>query len=594
MNDTNKINRLLCFSLLFFCANVFAQWSVLDNDKRLLLNKSESYLYQPFTAEQWNSSNFATEKEMKWFKDARYGMFIHFGLSSYVSKDLSWPIVYTRKAPDQGHGEYPESVWTKWPEKFKLEKFNADEWVKIAQEAGQKYIVVIAKHHDGFHMWDTKYSEFKITNTPFGRDYIKEIADACHKAKMPFGFYYSQRDWYHPDYAPVDPNTIKQISDPPYYQVLPGKKVAPGSSHSKYIDYQYKAIEELCTKYGKIDIFWFDAVYWGGMFTADMWDSENLTRMIRRLQPGIIINNRASIPGDFDTPEQRIGMYQKRPWESAMTLNGSWAYSPQPKIRSVKSLLQEMLSAASGNGNVLLSWGAHWNGEFDVAQKDTLLAVGKWLKNNGEAYYGTNGGPWMPSKNYGSVYSNKKIYIYVYNWDREKLSLPRISGNKLLSASLLNSNEKLIYGENGSFITFNKPKNPDKLVTVLVLNMANNISEVQENNGSSSVFDDPAYGEKFKVVKLKKTDWKDKNAIIDLHTDKKVTGLSISGNAGTLIISVSKDGKSWENEGTSSENLGEISISSFLAGVYIPGKEIRYIKLENQLKPNLDITIYSK
>jgi alpha-L-fucosidase len=289
-------------------------------------------------------------------------------------------------------------------------------------------------------MWDTKYSDFKITNTPFGRDYIKELADACHKAGMRFGIYYSQRDWHHPDYAPIDPSTIKTIDDAPYYEAAPGKKVVQGVSHKKYIEYQFNVVKELCTKYGKVDIFWFDALYWGGMFKADMWDAENLTRMIRKLQPGIIINNRASLPGDFDTPEQRVGMYQSRPWESCMTMNGSWAYSPAP-TKSVKVLVRELLSTAAGNGNTLLSWGAHWDGEFDPKQKEILLNIGAWLKKYGDAYYGTHGGPWMPDNQWGgSVYKGNKVYLYVYNWKANRLSLPALPGNSVLKAEFINVN----------------------------------------------------------------------------------------------------------------------------------------------------------
>lgn len=152
-----------------FCVNCAqAQWSVLQGDPRR--TKETSFLYQPFTQAEWDSSNFATASEMKWFNEARYGMFIHFGLSAYVNKDISWQICYIHKAPDQGHGAYADSVWQKWPSLFRLEKFNASEWVQTARDAGMKYIVVIAKHHDGFHMWDTEFSDFKITNTPFGRD----------------------------------------------------------------------------------------------------------------------------------------------------------------------------------------------------------------------------------------------------------------------------------------------------------------------------------------------------------------------------------------------------------------------------------------
>ena len=473
------MKKLVIVALVTMLTKVaFGQWSVIEGDPRLAKHKDESFLYQVFTQKEWNASNFATPQQMKWFNDARYGMFIHFGLSSHDDRDISWPIVYNRKAPDQGHGAYPDSAWQKvWPSEFKLEKFNADEWVKIARNAGFKYIVIITKHHDGFHMWDTKFSNFKITNTPFGRDYIKELADACHKAHMPLGFYYSQRDWYNPDYAPVDTNTIKRIPTPPYYEALPGKTVKPGPTQQKYIDYQFNAIRELLTKYGKVDIFWFDAVSWDGMFTAKMWDAEKLTRMIRRLQPGIIINNRTSLPGDFDTPEQRIGMYQKRPWESAMTLNGSWAYGPAP-IKPVKGLITQMLAAAAGNGNELLSWGAHFNGGFDEAQKDTLLKIGGWLKKYGNTYYGTRGGPWMPNRNFGSVHKGNKIYVYVFIWPPQGLSLPALQGNSIDNAAFVNLSEKTAWKKQGDKWVFAKPSSPDGIVTIIELTMGKPVTDL--------------------------------------------------------------------------------------------------------------------
>ncbi|MBD0824633.1 alpha-L-fucosidase [Aestuariibaculum marinum] len=190
----------LIFLLIGSFHSINAQWSIRGNktDKNARWNH-----IQFFSEEEWDASNFSSEKDMQWFNDARYGMFIHFGLSTYIKKDLSWGMCYTRKAPDKGHGPIADSVWVTYPEHFKFENFDAKQWVKIAKDAGMKYIVTIAKHHDGFHMWDTKYSDFKVTNTPFGRDYLKEIADACHEADMKFGVYYSQRDWYHPDYAPI-------------------------------------------------------------------------------------------------------------------------------------------------------------------------------------------------------------------------------------------------------------------------------------------------------------------------------------------------------------------------------------------------------
>jgi alpha-L-fucosidase len=429
------------FLMLTFVANLAsqAQWSILGEDTT---KHADWNLLQKISPEEWKVSNFATEKEMQWFNDSRYGMFIHFGLSTYIGKDLSWGMCYTRKAPDTGHGPIADSIWKKYPQYFVFNDFDARKWVEIAQKAGMKYIVTIAKHHDGFHLWDTKYSDFKVTNTPFGRDYLKEIADACHAAGIKFGIYYSQRDWYHPDYAPVDTSLINAIPEAPYYIAKPGvQKVVAGPNHQKYIDYQFNVVRELCTNYGKVDVFWFDACWWGGMFTSEMWDSERLTRMIRELQPGIIINNRASIPGDFDTPEQKIGMYQARPWESCVTLCGSWSWSDTP-VKSAKTLVQILTSTACGNGNMLLSWGPKWEGAFDPAQVTRLEEVGGWLKQYGYTIYNTKGGPWYPEKWGGSTYNGKKVFLHITSKSgNELLLLPvnnRVSHVKCLTGGNIN------------------------------------------------------------------------------------------------------------------------------------------------------------
>jgi len=427
----------VCFVLLIGISSVNAQWSILGDTTT---KKASWNLFQKFTSEEWNASNFATEQEMRWFNDARYGMFIHFGLSTYKGEDLSWGICETRKAPDRGSGSYPDSVWTRWPEKFTFEKFDAQKWVEKAQMAGMKYIVVIAKHHDGFHLWNTKYSDFNIMNTPFGRDYLKELADACHESGMKFGIYYSQRDWYHTDYAPVDTSLIDVVAEPPFYKAKAGvKQVRAGVTHQKYIDYQFNVVRELCTNYGKLDVFWFDAAWWGGMFTAEMWDSEKLTRMIRDLQPGIIINNRASIPGDFDTPEQKIGMYQLRPWESCVTLCGSWSWSPTP-VKSKKNIIDMLTATTCGNGNLLLSWGPKWDGAFDPVQVERLEVVGNWLKLYGHSIYNTKGGPWYPEDWGGSTYRGKTAFLHITGKTGKELFLPPVH-NKIVSAKTITGGE---------------------------------------------------------------------------------------------------------------------------------------------------------
>ncbi|MFO1530225.1 MAG: alpha-L-fucosidase [Kiritimatiellia bacterium] len=366
-----------------------AQWSHKEGDPA---PPAGGILVQPFTKADWEASNFAAEKDLQWFRDAKYGMFIHFGLSTHNNADLSWGVCRTRKPPDTGNGPVADEVWQNWPRDFQFEKFDAGEWVAIARQAGFKYIVAIAKHHDGFHLWDTAFSEFDVMNTPFKRDYLKELADACHAAGMPFGIYYSQRDWHHPDYMPVDPAKANLKGN--HWTLKAGETSPMGERQKKYNEYQFNVCRELCTKYGKVDIFWWDAAWWGGMFTAEMWDAEKLTRSIRELQPGILMNNRCSVPGDFDTPEQRLGFYQDwRAWESCMCLTHSWSYSgTPPKPRD--QIIQMLVNNACCDGNLLLSWGPHWNGEFDPGEKSRLLEVGAWLTDNGRAIYGTRGGPW--------------------------------------------------------------------------------------------------------------------------------------------------------------------------------------------------------
>ncbi len=410
----------------------------------------EPHLVQRFPNVEWEASNFAMPADLQWFRDAKYGMFIHFGLSTHDNGDLSWGSCYTRKAPDAGHGPVPDEVWQSWPKDFTFEKFNARGWVAVAQAAGFKYLVVIAKHHEGFHLWDTAYSEFKVTNTPFRRDFLKELADACHECGMPLGIYYSQRDWYHPDYMPVDP--AKVVQNGVHWTLKPGETSPMGERHGKYIEYQFNVCRELCTKYGKVSIVWWDAAWWGGMFTAEMWDGERLTRHVRELQPAILMNNRCSVPGDFDTPEQRLGFFQNwRPWESCISLEHGWSYTGAPP-KPTNDIIRMLVNNVCCDGNLLLSWGPKWDGEFDTVQHARLLEVGEWLRQNGQAIYGTRGGPWKFNMRLGSVRKGKTIYLHVLEWCGRDLRLPAVPDSALISARLL-SGKNLQFKQWDSLIT---------------------------------------------------------------------------------------------------------------------------------------------
>lgn len=406
------IRIALLAGVTFICMNARAQNSANDPQsmpgpgKILSVPGSESRP-QWFTAEEWNQSTHADPKDLQWFTDARYGLFIHFGVSSLKGVELGWGR-RTHIAPDTGKGPVPDAVYDNLYKDFKLEHFDARTWVKTARSAGMKYIVVITKHHDGFHMWDTAFSDYKITNSPFGRDYIKEVVDACHEEHMPVGLYFSQRDWYHPDYDP--------------------RHVHPERDHAKYKAYMSSAVKELMTKYGKIDILWFDAAYWTGMFKAEYWDSENVCRMARELQPHIIINNRASIPGDFDTPEQHVGaMSRRRPWESCMTLGSMWSWKPNDKLKTTDQAIQLLTQTLGGDGNLLLDVGPMPDGAIEDRQVALLQEMGKWVDAHQEAIYKTRGGPFIPGPWGSSTCREKDAYLFISPSVGTVLNLPAIN-----------------------------------------------------------------------------------------------------------------------------------------------------------------------
>lgn len=545
--------------------------------------------HQPFTLEEWNASNFAPTSRIEWFRDARYGMFIHFGLSTFKNKDLSWGICHTRKPPDCGHGPYPDEEWQSWIKQFSLEKCNAREWVRIAQEAGFQYVVLITKHHDGFHMWDTDLSAFKITNTPFGRDVVKEVVDACHEAGMPVGLYYSQRDWYHPDYLPVDPRKV--TLDANRWTLNPGETSPVGACHARYLAYQEQAVRELCTRYGKIDIFWWDAAWWGNMFTAEMWDGENINRMIRELQPEIVINNRCSVPGDFDTPEGRLGTFQNwRPWESCICLTDTWSYSgTPPKARD--QLIRMLVSNACGDGNLLLSWGPHWNGAFDKGETDRLLEVTGWLKTHGRAIFKTRGGPWMPGAWGGSTHCDDTVYLHVFKSGIETLVLPELPGRSPLDAHLLDGSAVPFDVADG-MISFGLPTagqqaSPVRIVELRFDGSVEGLAAVATED-DALFHDTVTYGTPLPLtgIDLVSPEGGPPLITIDLLRERLVTGIRLERLLGRdsgseIQILVSSDGIAWKKQESTQQAATELVLNRYASGALIPGCPARFLRLES-------------
>lgn len=350
----------------------------------------------------------ADKHDIQRWREMKFGLFIHWGPVSLKGTEIGWSRGGERRGrKDKSTGSIPVEIYDNLYKQFNPVKFNADEWVQIAKDAGMKYLVFTSKHHDGFSMFDNQFTDYKITNSPFKRDVVKELADACHKAGLKLGYYYSPPDWYHPDYRT--------------------------ENHSRYIRFLHGQLREICSNYGKIDIIWFDGL--GGK--AEDWDSENLFKMIRRLQPHVIINNRAGLPGDHDTPEQRIGRFQNdRPWETCMTICRQWAWKPNDQMKSLKQCIDTLVRVVGGDGNLLFNVGPMPDGRIEPRQVTRLKEMGNWLDEYSRSIYATRGGPFKPGDWGASTYKGNTIYIHVLNWDENTLTLPPIP-KKIITSSVM-------------------------------------------------------------------------------------------------------------------------------------------------------------
>lgn len=522
-------------------------------------------------------------------------MFIHFGVASLKGVELGWGRG-TRLKPDGGVGPVPDEIYDNLHKEFTIEKFDAAKWVQLARQTGMKYIVVITKHHDGFHMWDTAFSDYKITKSPFGRDYLKELVEAARADGMPIGFYFAQREWYHPHYDP--------------------RGAYPGRDHKKYIEYQFNVVRELLTKYGKIDILWFDAAWWGGMFLETDWDSERLYRMARELQPNILINNRASIPGDFDTPEQHVGGFQtNRPWESCVTLTYNWGYNQSSPVKSPKQVIDLLVQCATGDGNLMLNVGPMPTGEVAPKEIEVLHVVGEWMSKFGESIYQTRGGPLRNASWGGTTHRGDTVYVHVLKWPGETLHLRPID-EKILSARALTGGEvKFEQTAKGLSLTLpEKDRNP--LDTVIALKLDRPVSKIYDGQGAASIFDGPGYGEllsrnaTFEIsssqtgkpiatadralftgsqadfafeTKPETNPW----VVIDLGASKNVKGLRITNRPGLpksdgMELLVSADKITWTSvwKAVAPETVWEVPVTQYTAGAHIPGVPARYLKIQ--------------
>jgi alpha-L-fucosidase len=361
---------------------------------------------------------------VKNWQDKRFGMFIHWGPVSLTAHEIGW---------SRGT-QTPIEVYDNLYKQFNPTNFNAEAWVKVAKDAGMKYIVLTTKHHDGFCLWDTKLTDYNIMNSPFHRDMVKELAAACKPQGIAFGTYYSTCDWHHPDFPLTSPG---------------GKVRREKFDLEAYNRYLLGQISELITNYGPLLTIWNDVPQ---EFKGR---GVNTIKLVRELQPDILINNRTGDGGDYDTPEQRIGKFQlDRPWESCMTLSArnAWAWGgDKDGVKPLAACLEMVIRGAGGDGNILLNVGPRPDGVIDPAQVSRLKEMGAWLARNGESIYGTRGGPWRPAPAIASTRKGNTVYLHILRSDNGRVELPALPA-KIQSATLLSGGKVTVTQQAGNLV----------------------------------------------------------------------------------------------------------------------------------------------
>lgn len=415
-------------------------------------------------------------KRMEWWREARFGLFIHWGLYTIPAGEWNGNTGYGEWI--RHNAEIPIDVYDKFVGQFNPVKFNADEWVKMAKDAGMKYIVITSKHHDGFCLFNSRYTDFDILSTPFKRDVLKELADACRKQNMKMCFYHSIMDWHHPDYLPRRPWEKNRPTE--------------GADFNQFVTYLKNQIKELLTNYGDIGVLWFDGE-WEDTWTQKLGD--DLYKYVRGLDPRIIINNRISKgragmegmteegggAGDFGTPEQQIPAtgFPGVDWETCMTMNDHWGYNKaNNNWKSSKDLIRILTDVASKGGNYLLNVGPTAEGLFPQPSIDRLREIGEWMKLNGEAIYGTSASPFK-KLDWGrctqkQIKKDTRLYLHVFDWPNDStLEIPGLL-NKPIKAYLLDDANKTpipFEVNDGSVILKVADKAPNEINSVIVLDI---------------------------------------------------------------------------------------------------------------------------
>ncbi len=420
---------------------------------------------------EWRETQERKDARMKWWREARFGLFIHWGL--YAIPAGEWE-------GETNHAEWilttaqiPVEQYEKFALQFNPTAFDAAKWVSYAKQAGMKYIVITSKHHDGFCLFDSKHTDYDVIDvTPYKRDILKELADECRKQGLKMCFYHSIMDWHHPDYLP------RRAWE---------SRSAEGADFDRYVDYMKKQVAELLTNYGDLGVLWFDGEW------EHTWEEErgrDLYNHVLSFQPSIIVNNRVgkgregmagtydpeTSVGDFGTPEQEIpATGLSYDWETCMTMNDHWGYNKNDhNWKSEKDLIRKLVDIASKGGNFLLNVGPTAEGLFPQPSIDRLKTMGKWLDINGESIYGTTASLFESLEWGRATTKSQKLYFHVFDWPSDgKLLVPGLLTEIESAYMMVEPDTRLKTQLHSDSTVISLPEEaPDPIVSVVVCDVA--------------------------------------------------------------------------------------------------------------------------
>lgn len=408
---------------------------------------------------------------MQWWRDAKFGMFIHWGLYAIPGRG-EWV---------QWNEQIPVNEYAKLAEQFDPTNFTPDSWADVAKAAGAKYVVLTSRHHDGFALFDDGTNQFTSVKSAAKRDFVAEYVKAIRRAGLRVGLYYSPLDWRFPGF--FFPDLQRQNAE---------------AMRAQY----HRQISELLSNYGKIDVLWFDggeadwlsfSGQWGpgaewrkrptgqhyhGGFS---WQHDQVYAMLRRLQPDILINGRADMPEDFHSREGwgALGDFDNlHPWELCVPIAGAWGYQPNKLPKPLKDYIQLLANVAGRDGNLLMNVGPDRNGKIDPPQTERLRDIGEWLKKYGESIYATRGGPFLPGNWGASTHHDKTVYVHILKWPADKLGLPEIPARIIRATALTGGDASFIQSESG--IEISVPDSArDDMDTIVALELDRSADTIQ-------------------------------------------------------------------------------------------------------------------